>query len=150
MNYTYEYPRPSVACETVVFHMNGDVPQVLLVKRKHEPFKGMWCIPGGFLDMDEELDECAARELYEETGVDIEPRYLSQAFTVGKKDRDPRGRIIAVVYTTVVEDDSMYVLCANDDAEEVAWFSMDALPMLAADHLDTIRRTLGEVYHDRG
>lgn len=107
----------------------------------------MWCIPGGFLDIDEELAECAARELYEETGVDIEPRYLKQAFTVGEKDRDSRGRIIAVVYTTVV-DLFEHPLCANDDAEKVAWFRMDELPELAADHLDTIRRALGDVYND--
>lgn len=150
MNYTYDYPRPSVACETVVFDLQHDIPHVLLVKRKHEPFKGMWCIPGGFLNMDEELDECAARELYEETGVDIEPRDLQQVFTVGDKDRDPRGRIIAVVYTTVVDNLENHTLCANDDAEEVDWFSMDELPKLAADHLDTIRKTLGEVYHDCG
>lgn len=108
----------------------------------------MWCIPGGFLDIDEELDECASRELYEETGVDIEPHHLRQAFTVGEKDRDPRGRVIAVVYTAVV-DLFEHPLCANDDAEKVAWFRMDELPTLVSDHLETIRRTLGEVYHDR-
>lgn len=150
MNYTYKYARPNVACEAVVFDLYNDdgVPRVLLVLRKNEPFKGMWCIPGGFLEMDEELDECAAREPYEETGVDIEPRYLSQAFTVGEKDRDPRGRVIAVVYTTVV-DLFEHPLCANSDAEEVAWFRMDELPELAADHLETVRKTLGEVYYDR-
>jgi 8-oxo-dGTP diphosphatase len=109
----------------------------------------MWCIPGGFLEIDEELDECAARELYEETSVDIEPANLRQAMTLGEKDRDPRGRIIAVVYTTVV-DLHEHPLCANDDAEEAAWFRMDELPELAADHLETVRRTLGEVYYDRG
>jgi len=150
MIHTYDYPRPSVACEAVVFdlHSEDNIPLVLLVLRKNEPFQGMWCLPGGFLEENEELEECAARELYEETGVDIEPRYLRQAFTVGKKNRDPRGRIIAVVYTTVV-DRSEHTLCANDDAESVAWLRMDDLPSLAADHLETIRKTLGEVYHDR-
>ena len=82
--------------------------------------------------------------------MDIEPRCLQQVFTVGEKNRDPRGRIIAVVYTTVVDNLENHTLCANDDAEEVDWFSMDELPKLAADHLDTIRKTLGEVYHDCG
>ena len=150
MSHVYDYPRPCVACETVIFDLYDDsaIPQVLLVLRKNEPFKGMWCLPGGFLEMDEELEDCAIRELYEETGVDIEPRYLRQAFTVGKKNRDPRGRIIAVVYTAVVNR-SEHMLCAKDDADEVAWFRIDDLPSLAADHLETIRRTLGEVYHDR-
>ncbi len=149
MIHAYDYPRPSVACEAVVFDLHGDdIPLVLLVLRKHEPFKGLWGLPGGFLEENEELEECAARELYEETGVDLDACYLRQAFTVGKKNRDPRGRIIAVVYTTVVER-SEHALCANDDAESVAWFRMDDLPSLAADHLETVRRTLGEVYHDR-
>ena len=149
MIHTYDYPRPSVACETVVFDLHTDnIPQVLLVLRKHDPFKGLWGLPGGFLEEDEELEECAARELYEETGVDIESRYLRQAFTVGNKNRDPRGRIIAVVYTTVV-DRSEHTLCANDDAERVAWLRVDDLPSLAADHLETIRKTLGDIYHDR-
>jgi 8-oxo-dGTP diphosphatase len=148
MPHIYDHPRPSVACETVVFDLhNIPTPQVLLVLRKKDPFKGLWSLPGGFLEEDEELEECASRELYEETGVDIEARYLHQAFTVGNKNRDPRGRIIAVVYTAVV-DNAEYPLCAGDDAAEVAWFRMDELPSLAADHLETIRRTLGEVYND--
>jgi len=149
MSYIYDYPRPNVACEAIVFDLHtDDIPQVLLVLRGREPFRGMWSLPGGFLEEHEELEECAARELYEETGVDVEGRYLRQAFTVGKKNRDPRGRIIAVVYTAVVVR-SEYTLCAKDDADEVAWFRIDDLPSLAADHLETVRRTLGEVYHDR-
>jgi 8-oxo-dGTP diphosphatase len=150
MPYTYDYPRPTVACETVVFDLYDDnnIPQVLLVKRKHEPFKGMWSLPGGFLEMDEELETCAARELSEETGLDVDPDDLRQAFTVGKINRDPRSRVIAVVYTIVV-DRFEHSVCASDDAEEVAWFKMDVLPSLAADHLEIIRKTLGEVYHDR-
>lgn len=147
MPHIYDYPRPSVACETVVFDLSDDVPQVLLVLRKNHPFQGLWSLPGGFLEEDEELEECAARELVEETGVDVAARYLQQAFTVGNKNRDPRGRIIAVVYTIVV-DKMDYAVGAGDDAERVAWFRMDELPSLAADHLETIRRTLGEVYHD--
>lgn len=149
MPYIYDYPRPCVSCEAVVFDLNEAVPRVLLVLRKNEPFKGMWALPGGFLNEDEELDECAARELFEETGVDIDPAKLRQVFAVGKKVRDPRTRIISMVYTAVV-DRYEQPICADDDAEEVAWFAMDELPSLAADHLDIIRNVLGSVYHDRG
>ena len=151
MPHVYDYPRPCVTCEAVVFDLYDDngVPQLLLVLRKNEPFKGMWALPGGFLNENEELDECAARELFEETGLDIDSADLRQAMTVGKKNRDPRARIISVVYTAVV-DRYEQPICADDDAEEVAWFPMDELPSLAADHLEIVRKTLGEVYHDRG
>ena len=149
MPYVYDYPRPCVSCEAVVFDLFDEdkTPKVLLVRRKKEPFIGMWSLPGGFLDLNEELEECAVRELYEETGVDLADHGLRQAFAKGRVCRDPRDRIISVVYTAVV-DRFEQPLCANDDAEEVAWFSMDDLPSLAADHLETIRRVLGEVYHD--
>tara|TARA_S200002703_G_scaffold133899_2_gene122203 strand:- start:51 stop:473 length:423 start_codon:yes stop_codon:yes gene_type:complete len=140
-----------VTCDTVVFDLYDDdgIPKVLLVLRKNAPFKDMWALPGGFLEQDEELEECAARELVEETGVDVDPNDLRQAMTVGKKNRDPRARVITVVYTIVV-DKYEHPICADDDAEEVAWFPMDNLPSLAADHLEIVRKTLGEVYHDRG
>lgn len=147
MPYTYSHKRPCVTCETVLFDLDG-IPMVLLVKRKHEPFKGMWALPGGFLQMDEELEDAAIRELYEETGVDLaDAGILHQVFIVGTIDRDPRDRIISVVHTAVV-DRLEHNLCAGDDAEETAWFKMDELPVLAADHLEIIIRTLGEVYHD--
>lgn len=148
MNYVYEYPRPALGCECVVFDTNEDVPQVLLVRRGNEPYKGMWSIPAGFMDIDEDLDECPVRELYEETGVDILRGDVTQIYTKGKINDDPRGRIIVVVYATTV-DKNEHVLCAGDDAEDAAWFRMDELPELAADHLETVRKTLGEMYHDR-
>jgi len=150
MSYIYDYPRPALACETVVFDLYDpdNIPKVLLVLRKNEPFKGMWALPGGFLEIDEELEVCAARELSEETGLDVDPYNLRQVFAVGKINRDPRSRVIAVVYTIVV-DRYEHSVCASDDAEKVAWFKMNELPSLAADHLEIIRRTLGEVYHDR-
>ena len=132
-----------------MFDTSGDVPEVLLVKRRFEPFRDMWALPGGFLEMDEELEACAQRELYEETSVDVDESNLLQVCAVGTIDRDPRDRIIAVVYTTVIEK-SEHSLCAGDDAVDTAWFTLDALPTLAADHLETMLRALGEVYHDRG
>ena len=149
MPHIYDYPRPCVTCSVVVFDLHDNTPSVLLTLRKEPPFKGMWCLPGGFLEQDEELEECAARELVEETGVDLDSNDLSQAMTIGKKNRDPRDRVITVVYTAVV-DKHEHPICAADDAEKVAWFPMDELPSLAADHLEIVRKTLGEMYHDRG
>jgi len=116
---------------------------ILLIKRKNEPFKNMWALPGGFLEEDETLEECAIRELREETAVNISVNDIHQVFTIGTKNRDPRGRIINVVYTTVVDLPNHH-LCAGDDAKEVAWFRMDDLPSLAADHLEIVRKVLGE------
>lgn len=148
MSYTYSYKRPCVTCDTVLLDLDSDdVPQVLLVLRKNNPFKGKWALPGGFLEMDEELEDCATRELYEETGVDMAGA-LMQFCVVGNINRDPRTRIISVVYTAVV-DSNEHPICASDDAEQVAWFRMDEIPSLAADHLTIIVKTLGEVYQDR-
>lgn len=134
----------------MVFDLYDDdqVPKVLLIKRKQEPFRGMWALPGGFLNLEEELAVGAARELYEETGIDIPPSDLQHAKTVGTVGRDPRGRVISIVFTVVV-DRFEHQTCAGDDAEEAKWFGMDELPGLAADHLDIIRDVLGETYHDR-
>lgn len=138
---------PHVATNIAVFDLDDNIPYILLTQRAVEPFKGQWCLPGGFVGYDEELEECAARELFEETGLDLDPNDLRQAFAVGRKVRDPRTRIISVVYTTVVDRYEQSV-CADDDAEQVAWFRIDDLPSLAADHLETIRRVLGGVYND--
>ena len=149
MPYIYDYPRPCVSCDTVVFDLSQDTgPEVLLVKRRNEPFKDMWAIPGGFLDIEEELEDSAVRELYEETGVNLYPQDLHQCLAVGRAMRDPRARIISVVYTAAINR-TEHPICAGDDAKEVAWFNMGELPTLAADHLSIIRHILGEVYHDR-
>ncbi len=126
-----------VTTSVVLLDIYDAIPMVLLVKRKNEPFKNMWSIPGGFLEEDEELEECAARELREETAVNIPPHILRQTFTIGTKNRDPRGRIITVVYTTLV-DSFAYSLCAGDDAIDVGWYHLHTLPDLAADHLEII------------
>lgn len=149
--YCYDYPRPLVTVDSVVFDLYDDdgVPRVLLIQRKHEPFLGMWALPGGFLELDEELDQGAARELYEETGIDILPGDLRQAMTVGGVGRDPRGRVISVVYTAVLDRFEHDIVPCKNEVTAVRWFSLDELPSLAADHLEIIRGTLGEIYHDR-
>ena len=134
MIYTYAYQRPAVTVDIIVIKKN-DTDKILLIKRGNEPFKNFWALPGGFVDIEEELIESAFRELQEETGIfDIG---LKQFCTYGKLGRDPRGRTISVVYfgylTNLNQD-----IKANDDAKELAWFSLSKLPTLAFDHKDII------------
>jgi len=140
--------QPHVTCNVVVFDLydDDDIPKVLLILQEEE---GLWSLPVGFLEEKESLEECAVRELLEETGVDLDPDNLCQAMTVEKEIQNPRTRTITVVYTAVV-DKHEHPICAADDVEGVAWFPMDELPSLAVEHLEIVRKTLGEVYHDRG
>ncbi|RME83408.1 MAG: NUDIX hydrolase [Caldilineae bacterium] len=127
-----DYPRPSVTVDLVLFTFAEGELRVLLIKRKHEPYAGAWALPGGFIGIDEKLEEAAARELYEETGIrDV---YLEQLYTFGDPDRDPRGRVITVAYFAIVSADLMPEAHAGDDAEDTGWFNVYALPQLAFDH----------------
>ena len=122
-----------VAVDAVVFGYSKEVGvSILLIKRKYEPYKGSWAIPGGFVLDDESLEEAVARELEEETGVKI--NYLEQLYTFGKPDRDPRKRILAVAYFGLVKSDQFKMLKATTDAEEAEWFNFKDLPLLAFDH----------------
>src|SRR5471030_513755 len=125
--YTYEYPRPAVSVDVVIVTREPK-PRVLLIRRKHEPFEGMWAIPGGFVDMDEPLDDAARRELFEETGVRM--KKLVQLHTFGDPQRDPRGRNISVTYLALVDADKLAPR-AGDDAAAVGWFSLHRPPRLA-------------------
>ncbi len=126
-----DYPRPLVTVDVVIFTLREQDLQVLLIQRKHAPFAGMWAIPGGFLDMDESLEDAALRELCEETGVqDI---YLEQLYTFGEPQRDPRGRVITVAYFAVAPASTIR-LHAGDDAADARWWSIYGLPALAFDH----------------
>lgn len=119
-----------VTVDVVIFTIQQGVLKVLLVKRRIEPFIGQFAIPGGFVLEDEDLEQAAARELREETGVsDV---YLEQLYSFGKPDRDPRGRVVTVAYFALISPDRK--LKAGSDAAEAAWFQMDDLPRLAFDH----------------
>ena len=139
-----KYERPSVTVDVVVFSVVEGELKVLLIKRKNWPFEGMWAIPGGFVDMDEPLEDAAARELYEETGV--EGFYLEQFYTFGQPDRDPRTRVISVAYLALV-DRSQLQPRAADDAADVGWFSLHDPPPLAFDHVDVLKRALQRLRH---
>lgn len=105
-------------------------PKVLLVERGNEPFKGCWAIPGGFMNMDETAEQCAIRELKEETGLEVE--VVRQIGTYSKVDRDPRGRTISVAYLAVIDTEED--VRGQDDAAKAVWWPTDALPPLAFDH----------------
>jgi 8-oxo-dGTP diphosphatase len=132
--YVYDYPRPAVTVDVVIVTHEAR-PRVLLIRRKHEPFKGCWAIPGGFVEMDEPLDAAARRELFEETGV--RTKDLVQLHTFGDPYRDPRGRIISVTYLALLDADRLQPR-AGDDAAEVGWFSLRQPPKLAFDHKDIL------------
>jgi 8-oxo-dGTP diphosphatase len=126
------YDRPSVTVDVVIFTLQERELHVLLVKRKHWPFEGRWAIPGGFVQIDESLEQAARRELEEETGVhDI---YLEQLYTFGEPKRDPRTRVISVAYIALVSADKQ-TLRVSDESTDVRWFSVKRLPgPLAFDH----------------
>ena len=132
------YERPSVTVDIVILTMRENRLEVLLVRRRHWPFEGMWAIPGGFVNMRESLDEAARRELQEETGVlDV---YIEQLYTFGDPDRDPRTRVITVVYYALARPDQIEFRAA-DDAADARWFPMHDLPPLAFDHAKILAYT---------
>jgi 8-oxo-dGTP diphosphatase len=130
-------PKQEIAVTTdcVVFLKNENLTKVLLVKRKKDPFKGKWAIPGGFLEEDETLEKGAARELKEETGLEISR--LEQLKAFGKVDRDPRGRTISIAFYGTVHFEEK--VKGNDDAAEAKWFNLKELPSLAFDHDEILR-----------
>ncbi len=135
--YIYAWPRPMVAVDAAVFGFFKGKAKLLLVNRRNEPFKGKWCLPGGFVDIDEELDDAVARELEEETA--LTGVKLKQVRTFGKCGRDPRGRVITVTYMGIVKEGEAKVK-AGDDAAKVRWFDVEKLPKeLAFDHNDVTK-----------
>ena len=132
MPYTYEYPRPSVTVDCIIFGLDeSEELKVLLIQRKLEPFAGLWALPGGFVGMNESLEAAARRELQEETGV--EDVFMEQLFTYGAPERDPRGRVISVAYYALVNLKD-HTIKASTDAENASWFSVNQPPLLAFDH----------------
>lgn len=130
--YIYDWPRPMVTVDAVVFGFFGSRAKLLLIKRRNEPFKGRWALPGGFVGIDEELERAAARELAEETGlVGIS---LEQMHTFGDVGRDPRGRQITIAFMGIVREGQTKIK-AGDDAAKARWFDIEKLPKdMAFDH----------------
>lgn len=135
MAYSYERPHPAVTTDIVLFTIREEELKLLLVRRAREPFLASWALPGGFVGIDEDLEDCALRELEEETGVT--GLYLEQLHTWGKPRRDPRERVISVAYYALIPSDRLRVRPAHK-VDSVAWFALDALPPLAFDHADIV------------
>jgi len=131
MEYTYKYPRPAVTADCVVITKEAE-PKVLLIQRGADPYKGCWAFPGGFMNMDETTEQCAIRELEEETGLKVTT--IQQIGAYSKVDRDPRGRTITVAYLAIIEKPAQ--VTGQDDAAKAEWFPLSALPELAFDHVD--------------
>ena len=131
MSFTYKHPRPSVTVDCAVFGLDEQGLWLLLIQRGVAPFAGAWALPGGFVKMEEGLEEAARRELEEETG--LTKVFLEQLYTFGSPHRDPRGRVITVAYYALVKLLDHRTRAATD-ARAAEWHLVSALPELAFDH----------------
>jgi 8-oxo-dGTP diphosphatase len=144
--YIYEWPRPMVTADAAVFAFLDGKAKLLLVQRKHKPYVDHWALPGGFIEMDEDLADAAARELAEETG--LTGVALESLATFGTPGRDPRGRVITVVFTGIAKGDTEQIKAA-DDAAAVEWFDIESLPGMAFDHDAIARRAIARLKRTR-
>jgi 8-oxo-dGTP diphosphatase len=138
--YTYPYPRPALTVDPVIFTLRENRLHVLLIQRAEEPYTGMWALPGGFVRMEESLEEAALREMEEETG--LKQAYLEQLYTFGEPQRDPRDRIVTVAYFALIPADAPIRSEGGSDARQASWFPVDGLPKLAFDHSQIITYAL--------
>lgn len=141
--YSYRYPHPALTADCVLFCRVGQQLKVLLIQRGNEPYKGCWAFPGGFMNMDETTEQCALRELREETGLEID--HVQQLGVYSAVDRDPRERVVTVAYYAVIDQ---LPVQGGDDAAHAQWLLVDELPPLAFDHnqilLDALQRLVGD------
>lgn len=140
MTYTYKYPRPAVTADCIVITKETDA-KVLLIERGDAPYKGCWAFPGGFMNMDETTEQCAIRELEEETGLQV--NNVVQIGAYSKVDRDPRGRTVTIAYLAIV--DRPLAVIGQDDAAQAEWWPLSNLPELAFDH-DKIMQDAIRIY----
>lgn len=136
MPHAYEFPRPALTVDCVVFAVDESELKVMLIERGLPPFERRWALPGGFVHLDESLEEAARRELEEETG--LQKVFLEQLYTFGNVDRDPRERVVSVAYYALVKL-SEHAVQARTDARDAAWFGVADLPSLAFDHAAIVR-----------
>jgi 8-oxo-dGTP diphosphatase len=139
MPYSYQYPRPALTVDCVVFGLDAEDLKVLLIQRALPPFEGKWALPGGFVRVDETLDDAARRELAEETG--LSRVFLEQLHAFGGVDRDPRERVVSVAYYALVNLGDHKVHAATD-ARDAAWFGVHDVPTLGFDHADILQVAL--------
>lgn len=139
MSFTYEYPRGALTVDCVVFGVDDDELKVILIQRGLPPFEGTWALPGGFVHVDESLEDAARRELHEETG--LQNVYLEQLYTFGEVARDPRERVVSVAYYALVKLSDHRVHAATD-ARDAAWFPVHDMPSLAFDHAEILQTAI--------
>lgn len=133
-----------VTVDAVVFgYSKTEGVSVLLIRRKYPPYKGLWALPGGFVLMNETLEQAVQRELSEETGVKV--GYMEQLYTFGDPSRDPRQRIISIAYFALVKTSLYQELKASTDAEDVEWFNIKGLPKLAFDHKEIVNLAIERI-----
>ena len=140
--FKYQYPRAALTVDCVIFGFDGGELKVLLIERALAPFKGKWALPGGFVGVDETLDEAARRELQDETG--IKKVFLEQLYTFGEVDRDPRERVVSVAYYALIKLGDYRVKAATD-ARDAAWFAVSDPPALAFDHDSILNAALARL-----
>jgi 8-oxo-dGTP diphosphatase len=136
MSHTYEYARPALTTDCVVFGLDEEDLKVLLIERALAPHKGEWALPGGFVRVGESPDDSALRELIEETG--LSKVYLEQLYTYGDPGRDPREHVVTVAYYALVNLIE-HPPRADTDAAKAEWFSLEDLPPLAFDHGEILK-----------
>lgn len=142
--FCYEYPRPCLTVDCVVFGLALEQLKVLLVQRDNEPFSKQWSLPGGFVRMEESLDDCAKRVLLNKTGC--ENIYFEQLYTFGTPDRDPRGRTISVAYYALVNSSEFPLdQDASESRGQAEWFEVQNIPNLAFDHSQILRIALARL-----
>lgn len=142
MPHTYQYPRAALTVDCVVFGLDEGELKILLIERALNPFKGRWALPGGFVRVDETVDEAARRELVEETG--LKDVFLEQLYTFGAVERDPRERVVSVAHYALVKL-SGHSAKAATDAAKAQWFPVSKLPKLAFDHAEILRTALARL-----
>lgn len=143
MAYTYKYPHPAVTTDCVILTFHEERLKILLIRRGIDPYKGEWALPGGFLKMDESAEECAKRELREETGVTGST--IKQFYTFTRPDRDPRERVITIAFYALMRWQHAE---GADDAEFADWLPVDQLPPLAFDHTEIVNLALETIRRD--
>jgi 8-oxo-dGTP diphosphatase len=141
--FTYRYPHPAVTADCVVFGFDGKGLKVLLIERGNEPYKGMWAFPGGFMNIDESAEECAVRELREETTLELTD--LRQLGTFSAVNRDPRERVITVAFYALARKTEVR---GGDDAARAKWWPIDEIPQLAFDHDYILRQAMRRIRQD--
>jgi 8-oxo-dGTP diphosphatase len=140
----YDYPRPSVTVDIALLYLGEEGPEVLLIKRAKEPFKGRWALPGGFVNEDESLEDAAARELKEEAGLDS--ARLKQVGAFGDPGRDPRGHTVSIAFAAILDD--RVEASAADDASEAKWHAALRPPRLAFDHKKILKAALEKIFNE--